>query len=250
MTSAEIKEIRRLAQKKFREETGSFIVEGTKSVLDLLHSKLAVQAVYALSGWLEEHKSLLFNVVTEQVPESELARISCLTTPQDVLAVATRPETTLSDIDFDSTLLVLDGIRDPGNMGTIVRTADWFGIRQVACSPDCVELTNPKVVQATMGSFTRVKVVYTDLPLMLSSGRVQGNIYGAYMDGEPLKETSFGAGDVIVIGSEGSGISPAVSARVTRRISIPAGIRDGERAESLNASIAAAIVMYEASVCK
>ena len=128
----------------------------------------------------------------------------------------------------------------------MVRTADWFGIRQVVCSPDCVELTNPKVVQATMGSFARVKVVYTDLPELLASGRVTGEVYGAFMEGEPLKEAAFRAGDVLVIGSEGKGISPEVAARVTRKVSIPAGVHNGERAESLNASIAAAIVLYEA----
>ena len=240
------KEVRRLAQKKFREETGLFIVEGTKSVLDLLHSELAVETVYALPLWLEEHADDLRGVTCESVSESELERISCLTTPQQVLAVAVRPEPSLDDLNFGRTLLMLDGIRDPGNLGTMVRTADWFGIRQVVCSPDCVELTNPKVVQATMGSFARVKVVYTDLPELLASGRVTGNVYGTFMEGEPLKEAAFRAGDVLVIGSEGKGISPDVAARVTRRVSIPAGVHSGERAESLNASIAAAIVMYEA----
>ena len=240
------KEVRRLAQKKFREETGLFIVEGTKSVLDLLHSELAVTAVFAMPQWLEEHADELSGVACESVSESELERISCLTTPQQVLAVAVRPAPTLDDLDFGRNLLMLDGIRDPGNLGTMVRTADWFGIRQVVCSPDCVELTNPKVVQATMGSFARVKVVYTDLPALLSSGKVRGEVCGAFMDGVPLKEVPFSAGDVLVIGSEGSGISPEVSARVTRRVSIPAGVHSGERAESLNASIAAAIVLYEA----
>ncbi len=241
------KEVRRLAQKKFREETGLFIVEGTKSVLDLLHSELAVTAVFAMPQWLEEHADELSGVACESVSESELERISCLTTPQQVLAVAVRPAPTLDDLDFGRTLLMLDGIRDPGNLGTMVRTADWFGIRQVVCSPDCVELTNPKVVQATMGSFARMKVVYTDLPALLASGRVKGDVFGAFMEGEPLKETAFRAGDVIVIGSEGKGISPEVAARVTHKVSIPAGVKSGERAESLNASIAAAIVMYEAS---
>ena len=240
------KEVRRLAQKKFREETGLFIVEGTKSVLDLLHSELAVEAVYALPQWLETHGRELAAVRTEPVSEKELERISCLTTPQEVLAVAKRPAASVDDLDFGRTLLMLDGIRDPGNLGTMVRTADWFGIRQVVCSPDCVELTNPKVVQATMGSVARVKVVYADLLALLASGRVKGEVYGAFMEGEPLKETEFRQGDIIIIGSEGSGISPEVSARVTRRISIPAGVHSGGRAESLNASIAAAIVMYEA----
>ena len=241
-----LKEVRRLSQKKFREETGLFIVEGTKSVLDLLRSKLTVETVYALPHWIEAHRHELAAVRMEPVNEKDLERISCLTTPQEVLAVAQRPAASVEDLDFGRTLLMLDGIRDPGNLGTMVRTADWFGIRQVVCSPDCVELTNPKVVQATMGSFARVKVVYTDLPALLSSGRVTGKIYGTFMEGEPLKEAAFRAGDVLVIGSEGSGISPEVSARVTHRVSIPAGVQCGERAESLNASIAAAIVLYEA----
>ena len=241
-----LKQVRALSQKKFREETGLFIVEGTKSVLDLLRSELTVETVYALPEWLSAHGRELAAVRTEPVSEKDLEHISCLTTPQEVLAVAQRPAASVDDLDFGRTLLMLDGIRDPGNLGTMVRTADWFGIRQVVCSPDCVELTNPKVVQATMGSFARVKVVYTDLPALLSSGKVRGEVYGAFMDGVPLKEVAFSAGDVIVIGSEGSGISPEVSARVTRRVSIPAGVHSGERAESLNASIAAAIVLYEA----
>ena len=241
-----LKQVRSLSQKKFREETGLFIVEGTKSVLDLLHSELKVTAVFAMPQWLEAHADELRGVACESVSESELERISCLTTPQQVLAVAARPKPSLDYLDFGRTLLMLDGIRDPGNLGTMVRTADWFGIRQVVCSPDCVELTNPKVVQATMGSFARVKVVYTDLPELLASGRVTGEVYGTFMEGEPLKEAAFRAGDVLVIGSEGKGISPEVAARVTRKVSIPAGIHSGERAESLNASIAAAIVLYEA----
>ncbi len=246
MHSTKIKELRKLSQKKFREESGLFVVEGTKSVMDLLHSELEVEAVYGTAEWMKSHKRELRLLEAESVTENELSRISCLTTPQDVFAVARSPHYGKDEIDEGKFLLALDGIRDPGNLGTMLRTADWFGIRQVVCSADCVEWTNPKVIQATMGSFTRVKVIYTDLPSYLKTRKSKSSILGTFMEGAPLQRTDFQAGDIIVIGSEGKGISSDVASLVTRKVSIPAGVGSGERAESLNASIAAAIVLYEA----
>ena len=238
-----ISELKKLSQKKFREERGLFVVEGTKSVCDLLASSLPVEDLFATEAWTEAHRAELSHVPFTVVTPAELERITVLSTPQAVLAVVRTPHFTTADLDFEDALLVLDGIRDPGNLGTILRTADWFGFRQVLCSEDCVEWTNPKTMQATMGSFTRVKVVYAHLPECLS--QVQGRIFGTFMQGEDIQSVDFQKNDILVIGNEGKGISPEVEQCVQHRISVPLVERGAAHAESLNASIAAAIVMYE-----
>lgn len=238
-----ISELKKLSQKKFREEWGLFVVEGTKSVCDLLASSLPVEDLFATEAWTEAHRAELSHVPFTVVTPAELERITALSTPQAVLAVVRTPHFTTADLDFGDALLVLDGIRDPGNLGTILRTADWFGFRQVLCSEDCVEWTNPKTVQATMGSFTRVKVVYAHLPECLS--QVQGRIFGTFMQGEAIQNVDFQKNDILVIGNEGKGISPEVEQCVQHRISVPLVKRGTAHAESLNASIAASIVMYE-----
>ena len=238
-----ISELKKLSQKKFREERGLFVVEGTKSVCDLLASSLPVEELFATEAWTEAYRAELLHVPFTVVTPAELERITALSNPQAVLAVVHTPRFTPADLDFGDALLVLDGIRDPGNLGTILRTADWFGFRQVLCSEDCVEWTNPKAVQATMGSFTRVKVVYAHLPECLS--QVQGRIFGTFMQGEAIQNVDFQKNDVLVIGNEGKGISPEVEQCVQHRISVPLVECGTSHAESLNASIAAAIVMYE-----
>ena len=245
ISKAKISELKKLSQKKFRAESGLFIVEGTKSVEDLLASSLPVEELFATTSWLQAHHGQLAGITAVEVTDTELERITALSTPQAVLAVVRTPHFTPADLDFGDALLVLDGIRDPGNLGTILRTADWFGFRQVLCSPDCVEWTNPKTVQATMGSFARVKVVYANLPECLSQPQVQGRIFGTFMQGEPIQNVDFQKNDILVIGNEGKGISPEVEQCVQHRISVPLVERGTAHAESLNASIAAAIVMYE-----
>ena len=240
-----ISELKKLSQKKFREERGLFVVEGTKSACDLLASSLPVEELFATEAWTEAHRAELSHVPFTVVTPAELERITALSTPQSVLAVVRTPHFTTADLDFEDALLVLDGIRDPGNLGTILRTADWFGFRQVLCSEDCVEWTNPKTVQATMGSFTRVKVVYAHLPECLSQPQVQGRIFGTFMQGEAIQNVDFQKNDILVIGNEGKGISPEVEQCVQHRISVPLVERGTAHAESLNASIAASIVMYE-----
>lgn len=248
ISKAKIASIRKLSQKKFREEHGLFIVEGTKSVLDLLHSDLVVREMYALPAWKAAYGGAVACTRCEEVTPDELERISCLTTPQDVLAIVETPSFSIADVRTDELLLVLDGIRDPGNLGTIIRTADWFGIRQIVCSADCVELTNPKTIQATMGSFSRMRICYTDLPQFLADPRIAGHIYGTFMQGDDIRQTQFPRNAVIVIGNEGKGISPEVAQCVSHRVHIPSFAATHEHAESLNASIAAAVVMYAAAL--
>lgn len=245
ISKAKISEIRKLSQKKFREETGLFIVEGTKSVLDLLHSDLKIYEMYALPAWKAAYGGAVASVVCEEITANELERISCLITPQEVLAVVETPVYSMELIDYEDFILVLDGIRDPGNLGTIIRTADWFGIKQVVCSPDCVEWTNPKTVQATMGSFTRIRIYESDLVRFFNNKRNEAPIYGAFMQGDDIRTLAFEKNAVLIIGNEGKGISPEVEKCVTRKIHIPSFAKNGDHAESLNASIAAAVSMYE-----
>lgn len=246
LTKNRISDIKKLSQKKFREERGVFIVEGTKSVLDLLNSQLVVKEIFTIDSWFKEHAMAIpGNVVVEIVKESELARITCLKTAQDVLAIAQCPVFDIANIDVRQPVLLLDGIRDPGNLGTIIRTADWFGFRQIVCSPDCVEFTNPKVVQATMGSFSRMQIYYTDLSVFLEKNGKNRTVYGTFMEGTDIAKVDFCATDYLVIGSEGSGISDKILPFIDEKIHIPSFAHSLQKAESLNVSIATAVVLYQ-----
>ncbi len=241
-----ISDIKKLVQKKFREETHLFIVEGTKSVMDLLHSQIAVKEVFATEQWIETHsENIPKSISVVPVTENDLDRITCLKTAQEVLAVAQMPDYSIRQIDFQKPILALDGIRDPGNLGTIIRTADWFGIKQIVCSNDCVDFMNPKVIQATMGSFSRMSIFYTDLSQFLNQKNIQGTVYGTFMQGTDISQVNFQNNDVIVMGNEANGISDEVSHCIQQKIHIPAFSLSSPKAESLNASIATAIVLYQ-----
>lgn len=235
----QIKHIRSLSQLKFRKEHRQFIAEGTKIVGELPASAIRVEDVYGLEAWIEENRGKFeyIRAGVHQISTKELERISMQKTPNQVLAVCSIPEHELQSIyEEDGSLLVLDGIRDPGNMGTIIRTADWFGIRNIVCSNDCVDVYNPKVVQSSMGSIARVKIHYTDLAAYLAN--TEQEIYATVMDGESIWEVKPGKG-IYVIGNESNGIRPEVMQHATKKISIPSA---GE-AESLNAAVAAGIVL-------
>ncbi len=219
------------------------MVEGTKSVIELLRSDLSIDSLWATESWIRSHENEWQRIKPNIITAKEMERITTLKTPQEVLAVAGAPSYTINHIDRNAPLLILEAIRDPGNLGTIVRTADWFGITQILASLDTVELTNPKTIQATMGSFSRVKVVYNDLSEYLE-GRKDAPLYGTFMQGTALSEVKFPSNGMILIGNEANGISEALYPFITERISIPT---HSHTAESLNASIAAAIVLYEAS---
>ena len=233
ISTREIKYVKALASKKHRDETGLFVVEGEKMVSEALRSGFE-----PVSLWRRD-----------EIGEAAMARISSLTTPSPVLAVLRqRP---LSRPPLDKGLyLALDAIRDPGNLGTILRIADWFGIRDIVASPDTVELYNPKVVQSTMGAIFRVRVHYTGLESyvrdILAAG---GKVYGTFLDGgnlydKPL-ETGVGAPAVIVIGNESNGISPAIGALVSDRLLIPSFPGGIPTSESLNAAVATAVAVAE-----
>ncbi len=235
ITAAEIKFVKSLSQKKFRDSEGLFVVEGEKMVAEALASDFQVQQVYR----------------REEIGEAAMARISGLSSPSPALALVRRPQDLLQgQLPSTGLFLALDGIRDPGNLGTILRVADWFGIDAVYASPDTVELFNPKVVQATMGAIFRVKFHYTEIPALCSRTiAAGGKVYGTFLDGENLYGKALDCGleapSVIVIGNEAAGISPAVAACVSDRLFIPPYPSDDPGSESLNAAVATAVTVAE-----
>ncbi len=244
ISSATIKYIRSLEQKKYRNQSGSFLAEGDKIVRELLSSGFALQQVFALDSWIDANQQIISSSPVEVIPVSpgEMGRISQLKTPNQALAVVAIPQYEADPDDLQTNLtLALDNIQDPGNLGTIIRTADWFGVRNIYCTSTTADVYSPKVIQATMGSFIRVKVHYVDLPLFL--GSLDGNIpvYGAFLHGEALFNIQATLPGMLVVGNESKGISPECGQLVSQRISIPAVGNQG--AESLNAGVAAGILM-------
>ena len=226
MTASEIKYIKSLSQKKFRDEYGVFAVEGEKLVQEALKSGFEVEKVFR----------------KEEIGEAAMARISALSSPSPVLALVRIPESRM-EAPRDGLYLALDGIRDPGNLGTILRVADWFGIDAVYASEDTVELYNPKVVQATMGAVFRVKFFVCDIPSLCSS--YPGPVYGTFLDGENMYGKELSSKGIIVIGNEANGISAATAACVSERLYIPPFPVDDPGSESLNAAVATAITVAE-----
>lgn len=235
-----ISQIRKLHARKFRDESGLFLVEGYKCVEMLCASDFAVEEIFATGKAVTDNAAWLAPLSPTLVTADEMSRISTMQTPPELLAIAKqRPDK--QDIPEDEPLLALDHISDPGNLGTIVRTADWFGIRHIICSPDCVEFYNPKVIQATMGSFAHIQVHRRELvPFLREAGNRR--ILGTFLNGVNLNEFQFQNNDIVVIGNESNGISAEVAQTVTHRITIPAAASCS--AESLNAAVAAAVVMY------
>lgn len=247
LSKARISVIRSLQQKKNRQESQAFIAEGSKLVLELLASSFNVEAVYATVDWLQRYGGKTGSAgESVAVTAEELGRISALSTASDVLAVVKIParQNQLSGLN-NRFVLALDGIRDPGNMGTIIRIADWFGIEDIICSPDSAEIWNPKVVQASMGSIIRVNVHEQELASFFSSLPKDVPVYGAFLNGSDIYKTRFAPGGVLVIGNESSGIRPETEKFITEKITIPSFALNGSGAESLNAAVATAIVCSE-----
>lgn len=235
MTQAEIKQIRSLSEKKFRDATGLFVVEGEKLVREALDSGFKVVRVLR----------------REEIGDAVMARISQLSSPSPVLAVVARPEPA-PDGPVGGLCLALDGIRDPGNLGTILRIADWFGVETVFVSDDCVDLYNPKVIQASMGSIFRVRVVTADLAALARRFREAGmRVYGTFLDGKDLYREELVPEGLVLMGNEAAGIRPEVAAEVDARLLIPSFGRSaretgaGTGAESLNVAVATAVTLSE-----
>ncbi len=239
----EIKFLRSLHQNKYRQRLGLFLAEGSINVLDFLRGPLQVEKLFAGQEWLEAHKDQLSCVDCHTVSRQEMEKISALKNPSEVLAVVKRPEYSLPEISsLEGYVLALDDIRDPGNLGTIIRTADWFGIRHIVCSQGTVDAFNPKVVQATMGSLARVQVHYTNLASYFETKPSGLSIFGAVLDGDDIRKAAKPGKGILLIGSEAHGISKTLYPFVDARIRIPSAGTSG--AESLNAAVASAIVCW------
>ena len=236
ITNQEIKDIRALANKKYRDETGCFVVEGEKMVGEALRSRFVVERVW--------HR--------DEIGPAAMARISQLSSPSPVLAVVRKPSDlhAVAPDPGNGLWLALDSLRDPGNLGTIIRIADWFGLEGVFASEDSVDLFNPKVVQSTMGAIFRVRFHYTDLPSLADRIRSRnGEVYGTFLDGNNLYDRDLNVGKdcpcLVVTGNESNGISPALAAKVNDRLYIPPFPPGEPGSESLNAAVATAVVIAE-----
>ena len=243
VSKTQIKLVKSLQLKKYRDETGLFVAEGEKCVEELRKGFELVHLF--INGEADKREAI-------HVSQTQLEQMSGLRTPQGVIGVFKKSEhSDYSEYSENSDLLlVLDGIQDPGNLGTIIRTCDWFGVRTILCSPDTADCYNPKVVQATMGALARVQVHYLDLPTFLKSTTIP--VYGTLLDGRDMYEElrSEGVNElkskaIIVMGNEGNGISQAVRPFITHPLRIPSYPKDAETSESLNVAIATAIVLAE-----
>lgn len=243
LSKNKIKYIRSLELKKNRKEEKVFLAEGPKLVGDLLEY-FSCRFLAATASWLGENPMVQADEVAEVTTE-ELSRASLLKTPQQVLAVFAQPDYTFDkDVIKKSLCLALDDIQDPGNLGTIIRLADWFGIEHIFCSPNTVDVYSPKTVQATMGGIARVKVHYTPLPELIKSlGPTP--VYGTFLDGKNMYEQQLSMNGLIVMGNEGNGIGCEVGQLINRKLYIPNYPRERQTSESLNVAIATAVVCAE-----
>ena len=230
LTKNQIKLIRSLSVKKNRQKYGLFIVEGEKLVNEVLNSDWEVEGIYATKEWSGQDAII--------ISDSDLKRISSLKTPNKVLAVV---KIKMGSLDItNNTVLALDGVKDPGNLGTIIRLADWFGVKDIICSDDCVDYLNPKVVQSSMGSFTRVNLYYTSLADAFKKYS-DYELFMTVLNGTQLSKITNADKKIIVFGSESKGIREEVLELGSKKITIPKS--EYSKAESLNVSIAAAIVL-------
>lgn len=234
LSKSQIKTITSLKQKKYRLQQGLFVAEGVKTINELIASHFSLQQLYTTNSF-----KIDANLETV-ISENELKKISFLKTPNTALAVFKIPEP--KPIKTNQLLVALDNVRDPGNLGTIIRLCDWFGITDLVCNLETVDCYNPKVVQATMGSITRVNVSYLNLPEFLKAS--QSPIFGAFMEGENIYKSHLPRNGILVLGNEANGISIDIEQLITTKISIP---RFGQlqSTESLNVATAAAILLSE-----
>ncbi|RDC56566.1 RNA methyltransferase [Pedobacter chinensis] len=241
LSKSQISFIKSLHQKKYRKEHGLFLVEGLKSIQEFIHSSYQIHSIFYNSEQSNLLPKLPANINLFEVKNVELEKISTLQTPQGFLALIYLPKNKKINHKAlkNQFTLVLDGVQDPGNMGTIIRTADWFGFNKIICSEDTVEAFNPKTVQATMGSLARIDVYYENLNSFLAQSNLP--VFGALLDGESIYKTNWGNEGLVILGNEGKGISEEIIKKINKPITIP---RVGE-AESLNVAVSAAIFCSE-----
>ena len=241
LSKSQINLLKSLQHKKFRREAGFFLVEGHKSIIEFANSPYQIETVYHIPRFDSKVLKLSQKINLCEISVTEIEKISSLKTPQEIIAQVKIPQWLVLRHDQlkGKFSLVLDSIQDPGNLGTIIRIADWFGIENIICSDDTVDAYNPKVVQACMGSLARVKVHYLKLADFLSGIKLP--VFGALLDGDDIYATNFGHEGLVIMGNEGNGISPGIQKSVNKAVTIP---RIGQ-AESLNVAIATALFCSE-----
>lgn len=235
LTNKDAKLINSLLKKKFRQKYNKFVVEGIKNVTEVLQSPVKVHRIYSTETLFPDFES-----ITIIVSFAELKKISQQVTPNTVLALCELPEE--KEIQTDGIILILDNVRDPGNLGTLIRTADWFGIQQIVCSKETVDVYNPKVIQSSMASFTRVQLNYVDLATFLST--YKNPVLGAFMEGDSIYSSTLPQEAALLLGNEANGISDDLLPFVTQKVSIPL-LNESQQSESLNVAISAGIIMGE-----
>ncbi len=250
LSKNKIKLIRFLGTKKYREQQGLFVAEGDKIVSDLLHAEgWSVRSLFGKKEWLRKLTPQEKEGIEEitEISYEELRRISYMKSPHNVLALVRLPDWSTPPAPPQGDLaLAMENIQDPGNLGTIIRTANWFGIRHIFCSPGSVDLFNPKVVQASMGAFIHTSVHYTELPELIKNAKESGvPVYGTFLEGEPLFTSPLEKQGLIVFGNESKGISPALAALIPQKLTIPPFPDDQQATNSLNISSSTAIIVAE-----
>lgn len=249
LTSSEIKQIKLLKDKTSRHEQQKFVVEGEKMVAELSYSAFNIIAVYATDEWIEQANNAILVKLKEKlikVKAQELARISSLKQPNGVLALVAMPQQPETKIQFNDIILAFDDISDPGNLGSIIRIADWFGIKQIVCSATSVDLYNSKTIQATMGSIFRVNVYYTDIEKWISANKQKATFYSAMLHGKSVYSVAKKKPAVLVFGNESRGVSQSLQQLIDQPISIPKFPDDkSSPVESLNIAMSAAIFCSE-----
>jgi TrmH family RNA methyltransferase len=245
LSKNKIRYIQAISRKKGRSETGLFIAEGEKLITELMLSDFKFELLIVREDRLQSFLGI--NCEKLIATEDEIKKISLLTTPTSAVALCFQNKYIITENTLqDDLTIVLDNIQDPGNLGTIIRLASWFGIGQIICSKNTVDCYNPKVIQATMGAIAHVKVYYTNLIDFLSGSKEKGRlIYGAFMEGENIYFSTLVENGIIVFGNEGNGISPEVRKFIIKEISVPSFSVNQQIVESLNVSVAAAIVCSE-----
>lgn len=238
LSKANIRQINKLQQKKYRKAEGLFIVEGHKSVLEFFQNGFSCVHLFATT----EYTTQLGEYSYETVSQIELKKISSLVQPQGVLAVFKIP--TFPQPVFRGLIVALDKIQDPGNLGTIIRLCDWFGVSQLWCSPDTVDVFNSKTVQASMGSLARLQVLYGALNELFTEAEGKLDVFGAFMEGYNVYQTALPQAGILVLGNEANGISETVAKYVKKRLSIPQKNLHNQT-ESLNVAMAAGILLSE-----
>ena len=253
ISAAKSKLIRSLQHKKYRDLHRLFLVEGEKMVLEILkagpESDFRIRDLIATPQWLDKHHSVVEKSHAKciEASQAEIKKVSKLVTPQPVMALVSMPSWQFNAALLrEHPVLAFESIRDPGNLGTIIRTADWFGIRHIICTQDSTDCFNPKVVQSTMGAIGRVQVHYQDLQTLLESEKLKEKpVFGTFMEGENLYESSLGPNPLILFGNESHGLSESLFPYIQRKITIPSFTANGKGSESLNVASSVAVVCSE-----